>query len=61
MKILFQEYVDEGDDGECWASYSRPDSAGECETRDGYQGTKVVGLAVAMNPEYDGKGDARKG
>lgn len=61
MRILFQEYVDKGDDRECWARDSRPDSADECKTRDSYQGTKVVGLAVAMNPEYDGKEDARKG
>lgn len=45
----------------CWASDLRPDCAGECETRDSYQGTKVVELAVAVKPEYDGKEDARNG
>lgn len=57
--ILFQAYVDQGGDRECWASYSRPDGTDACETRDSYQGTKVVGLAEAMNPEHDGKADAR--
>jgi hypothetical protein len=59
--ILFQEYVGCRDDRECCASDSRPDSAGERETRNSYKGTKVVGPAVAMDPEYDGKEDGRKG
>lgn len=42
-------------------SDSRPNSASKCKTRDSYQGTKVVGPAVAMKPEYDGEKDARKG
>ena len=50
-----------GDHRECCASYSRPDSADERETRNSYEGTKVVGPAVAVNPEYDGKEDGRKG
>lgn len=41
--------------------YSRPDSTGKCETRDSEQGAKVVGLAVAIDPEHDGKEDAREG